>query len=430
MARKIVAIVAGSEYTPRDAVSSRLPAGSGINAIELSGSVETLVDEIRQLDGDLLIALCAPNSEENLELVQWWRSVRPGRPALVLRLQPGSTDADQPFMGRAFAYGADDVIVLDFTAAPTEQTRERLAFEIRKAVARTVAAPARPADAGTCIGVLGPKGGTGKTLTSTNLAVALAMRGRRTAIVDIDLQFGDVALSLGLAVDRTLFDLAVSGGGLDTDKLDDFLLRHRSGLRVLAAPVRPDQATSVSSDMLKDVFRLLKSEYDFVIVDTPPYFSSEVIATIDASTDVCMLAMRDALSLKNARLGIQTLDLMGYDNTRIKVVLNRSNSNVGITDEDVVAILGREPDILVPSHRDVVRSVNEGSPVVMSQPQSEMADAFEALASLFTLDGHDAGARRDTRPTDRSTQGDGSRRGFAFPWSRRRSEKSTSVTGG
>ncbi len=109
-----------------------------------------------------------------------------------------------------------------------------------------------------------------------------------------------------------------------------------------------------------------------------------MITAIDASSYICMVGMLDALSLKNTRLGMETLDLMGYEPDRIRVVLNRANTSVGITHSDVISILGRTPDILVPSHRDIARSVNEGAPVVVSQRRSEAARSFEALAGLFT----------------------------------------------
>ena len=179
--------------------------------------------------------------------------------------------------------------------------------------------------------VLGPKGGTGKTLTSANLAVALAEVGQRVALVDLDLQFGDVALCLGLPPERTIYDLALAGGSLDWDKLEPFLVEHPSGVRVLLAPRRPDQASAVSTELLREVYALLRTHVDYVIVDTPPGFTAEVIATIDNSTDLVMVGMLDSLSLKNTKLGLETLDLMGYRPDRIKLVLNRAHSRVGIS---------------------------------------------------------------------------------------------------
>jgi pilus assembly protein CpaE len=128
---------------------------------------------------------------------------------------------------------------------------------------------------------------------------------------------------------------------------------------------------------------VLRSSYEVTIVDTPPGFTPEVIATIDSATALCMIGMLDAPSLKNSRLGLDTLELMGRPMDRVRVVLNRADTNVGVTHADVVRILGRAPDVLVPSSRDVVRSVNQGEPIVLSGKRSEPAKAFSALAELL-----------------------------------------------
>jgi pilus assembly protein CpaE len=231
--------------------------------------------------------------------------------------------------------------------------------------------------------VLGPKGGIGKTLTSANLGVALAAEGHKVVVVDLDLQFGDVGLSLGLVPQRTIYDLAKSGGSLDADKVDAYLTPHASGLRVLMAPMRPDQASAVTTDFLREIYPLLRAGNDYVVVDTPPGFAPEVITSIDSSTHVCLVGMLDSLSLKNTKLGLETLELMGYERDRIRVVLNRADTSVGVTRDDVTAVIGRAPEVLVPSHRDVVRSINEGVPIVSSRPRSDVARAFRALASCY-----------------------------------------------
>src|SRR6185437_16120697 len=122
---------------------------------------------------------------------------------------------------------------------------------------------------------------------------------------------------------------------------------------------------------------------DVVVVDTPPGFTPEVIATIDVSTAACVVGMLDSLSLKNTKLGIETLDLMGYPNESISLVLNRADSRVGITHEDVSAIIGRSPDVFIPSDREIPRSVNEGTPIVASKERSEAAKSFQTLADRY-----------------------------------------------
>jgi pilus assembly protein CpaE len=263
-------------------------------------------------------------------------------------------------------------------------TPEQVRFEVHKLLARKQGSDV-PAgnETSRLVCVLGPKGGTGKTLTSTNLAVCLAQRGQRVALIDLDLQFGDVALCLGLPPEKTVYDLAQSPGALDFDKLDSFLSTHSSGVRTLIAPRRPDQASAVGAELLRDVYSILRSTFDWVVVDTPPGFTAEVITSIDSATDVVMVGMLDSLSLKNTKLGLETLELMKYDPDHIYLLLNRAHSRVGISQSDVEAVLGRTPDVFIPSDREIPRTVNEGIPIVVARPQSEPAEAFGRLADLL-----------------------------------------------
>jgi pilus assembly protein CpaE len=170
---------------------------------------------------------------------------------------------------------------------------------------------------------------------------------------------------------------------LDQDVLEHYLVNHSSGVKALLAPSRPDQASAVSAELIRDAYSLLRQTNDFVIVDTPPGFTSEVIASIDASTDLIMVGMLDSLSLKNTKLGLETLSLMGYDQNQVRLVLNRAHSRVGISVSDVISVLGREPDVYVPSDREIPRAVNEGEPIVLSRPESEAAAAFRSLAAIY-----------------------------------------------
>jgi pilus assembly protein CpaE len=241
--------------------------------------------------------------------------------------------------------------------------------------------------------VLGPKGGTGKTLVAANVAVALAGAGEKVAMVDLDLQFGDLGLALGMKPAKTIYDLAVSSGSLDAEKLDAYLESHDSGVRALLAPTRPDQAGAITPEFLDSVYATLRSTNDYVVLDTPPGFSSEVVASIDSSSHVCVVGMLDALSLKSTKLALEALDLMGCERERVRLVLNRADSRVGITAEDVTAILGRQPDVLVPSDRAVPRSINEGTPIVTARKRSSVAGAYCVLAEHYRSRGvgHRAG---------------------------------------
>ena len=342
------------------------------------------------LGADAILIICSAPSPEVLGLVADESAADRPLPVIVVC---GGTPGD--FVQQVFDAGAEDILPLTEITAMGPQ----VVFAVEKALTRRTVAPAiaPTGDGGDIICVLGPKGGTGKTLTSSNLAVALAGRGKRVALVDLDLQFGDLGLVMGLKPERSIFDLVTSGGSLDAQKLSAFMATHESGVHVLLAPTRPDQASAITSDFLRDLYEVMRSRYDYVVVDTPPGFTAEVIATIDAAAAVCLIGTLDAPSLKNAKLGAETLELMGYPADRVRVVLNRADSKVGVSHADVVTVLGRAPDVLIPSSRDVVRSVNAGTPIVASLPRSEAAKGFEALATIFLRASAPAEQRRGLR---------------------------------
>lgn len=351
-----------------DAIRGALPPGTPLRAVPLH---ETLGagSEI-QRSADLVIVGCGHSHEAALEAIAAARAQREDRPVVVLH-----QGFPNGFLERAFEAGADDLVALPDSAGQLE-------FALEKALARRRGSAA-PASSGTMITVLGPKGGTGKTVTSSNLAVALALAGTSSVLVDLDLQFGDVGLALGLEPTRTIYDLAASGGSLDGEKLDGFLARHESGARALLAPLRPDQAAAIGTVFLREVFAILRSRFDYVVVDTPPAFTPEVIAAVDASSELLLVGMLDALSLKDTKVGLETLGEMGYDPRTTTLVLNRADSSVGITQEDVERLLGREPDVLVGSDRAIPRALTAGQPIVVAEPKSKAARAYTTLAERY-----------------------------------------------
>jgi pilus assembly protein CpaE len=378
------------------------PLMPGMPDVELVGLVNGLDQswEVMQSTSADLILVATADSEDSLAFVRAAVAERPARP--VVALCSGSPNG---FVQRMFEAGADDMVTIPDGLDAAEATvvrsaRERavaadVLFAFQKALARRDStATAADTTAARLVAVLGPKGGVGKTLMTSSLAVTLAAAGRRVVIVDLDLQFGDVGLALGLAPKKTIADLAQSAGSFDAGKVEDYLVVHESGARVLLAPTRPDQASLISVEFLRMLYPVLVESNDFVIVDTPPGFTPEVIATIDISSDVVMVGMLDSLSLKNTKLGLETLELMGYDLGQVRLVLNRADSRVGITREDVHAIVGRPPDVLIPSHRDIPRAVNSGTPLVLSDPRSDAAKAFRTLTSLYDAE---AGRRNGRR---------------------------------
>jgi pilus assembly protein CpaE len=363
-------LVVSDDSLAESTIRAALPTTTSIRFVSLRDALDSGADLVAETAPSVVLVSCSSNAEWGLRVIGDMAGVQPSRP--IIALYSGNPNG---FMDPAFRAGADDLIVLP-------QPPDQLAFELQKIIARH-RGPGTERPRGELIAVLGPKGGTGKTVTATNLAVALADSGAKPLVIDLDLQFGDVGLALGLKPERTIYDLVQTGGSLDAEKIEGFAVKHFSGASALLAPTRPDQASVVTTAFLRDLFSVARRSYDFVIVDTAPAFSPEVIVAIDASSHLCLVGMLDALSLKDTKIGLETLKQMGYSTEDVALVLNRADSSVGISMSDVYSLLKKDPDILVPSDRAIPRALTVGETIYEADPKSGAGRAYAALAQHY-----------------------------------------------
>jgi pilus assembly protein CpaE len=203
-------------------------------------------------------------------------------------------------------------------------------------------------------------------------------------LVDADLQFGDVAVMMRLVTPHTLVDAVAAQGRLDAQYLQSLLVRHEaSGLLVLPAPLEPSFAERVTASDITRIVELLQSFCAYVVIDTPAQYNDIVIALIEQADDVVMVAGLDIPSIKNTKLGLQTLRLLEVSEEKIHLLVNRADSKVQLDINEVERTLGLRAGSSVPSDIVVPQSVNKGVPVVLEAPRSEVARAFELLADRF-----------------------------------------------
>jgi pilus assembly protein CpaE len=272
---------------------------------------------------------------------------------------------------------------------------ENVVFAIRKATHAPRRAAASEKREGKIITVFSPKGGTGKTVIATNLAAALAKEdGRRTLLLDLDLQFGDAAIMLGIEPEKTIFDFVNAPGELDPDKLAGYTTKHKTGLDILPAPLRPEDAELVTEAKLGRLLEVARACYDVIVVDTSPFFHGPMLATLDQSDDLLLVCGLDVPTIKNVRLSLQTLQLLSFPVERVRVVLNRANSNVGMKKGEVEAALETKIRFEVPSDR-VPLAVNRSNPAVLSDPKSDFGRAVREMAkNLLPAKAAENGKRR------------------------------------
>ena len=339
--------------------------------IELIGASTTVSEGAAALAGGHLDAVLYATRSSSLPADELAAIREHTRAPLLLVASSGSAGMLQ----QALDADVSDVLLLP-------QLVENVAFAIRKATHTTRRhVEAGPSRRGKVVTVFSPKGGTGKTVTATNLATACAkFEGRKTLLVDLDLQFGDAAIMLGVEPDKTIYDLVVAPGELDSEKLLGYTTRHACGLEILPAPLRPEDAELVTEAKLGRLLEVAREAFDVIVVDTSPFFHGPMLATLDRTEELLLLCSLDVPTLKNLRLALQTLDLLSFPKQRVSIVLNRSNSKVGMKPNEVEGALGMKVRYEIPSDRAVPLAVNRGNPVVLAEESADVSRAIKAMA--------------------------------------------------
>ncbi len=237
---------------------------------------------------------------------------------------------------------------------------------------------------GKVVTIMSPKGGAGKTMTTTNVALTLAAWGdpERVVILDADLQFGDVCICLQIDPRHTIVDVARDIDKLDEELLESLLARHTSGVRVLSAPLEPSLADEVSTQVVVKTIGMLKRMFDFIVIDTAPFLDEPVLSILERSDVVLLVVDMDLPSVKNAKLALDTLRLIKFPFEKIKLVLNRVNSKARLDVDELERSLGLEIQAAISSDKLVPRAVNEGEPVVSLYPRSRVARDLRGVAQL------------------------------------------------
>lgn len=331
--------------------------------------------------GSLRMVILGPSyaREEALDSV---RALRHQDPALISIIVAESVTAN--LLRSAMRVGVSDVIEAPLTEEKIEQAISQFSsdmLQLRRATPGS--GGGLEADKGKVVTVMSAKGGSGKTVTATNLAVLLArIPGTSVCLVDADLQFGDVCLVLQLEPKFTVVNAAAELHRLDTHLIESILTTHPSGLRVLAAPLEPAFADDITTGGLLQIVDQLSESFDYVVVDTASLLDELLLSLLERSDQVLMVVDMDLPSVKNAKLALETLRLLKFPTNKVQLVLNRSNAKARLDDKEIEGALKAQIAARVPSDGMVAASVNEGRPVVESAPKSKVAKGFEEVMTI------------------------------------------------
>ncbi len=357
------------ETNPAAVDRYRFALGSDLEAVTAAARVT------RALEDNPAHTLVVIGPEVDLaaacELAEAERVLRPELGVILLRHR-----IEVHALSEALRSGIREVVQSDDQAALTDAVRRSLEL-----TAQLAGKQQSLQSDGKVITVFSAKGGVGKTTLSTNIAAYLASSNKRVLLIDLDLMFGDVAISLQLLPQASVRDVVAMSGHLDPQGLESVVVKHaESGLEVAAAPSDPADAERIPAHVVTELIRVARSVYDYVLIDTPPSFTEHVLAAIDVSDLTLLIATLDIPAVKNLRIALNTLDALGAPKEARFIVLNRSDAKVGLKASDVEAALQQPIAASVPNSLTVPASVNRGVPIVLDEPKNPVSIAMRDLA--------------------------------------------------
>ncbi len=410
---KIRVLIVDDIAETRENVRKLLQFETDVDVTGTARSGKEGIQLAQELDPDVVLMDINMPDIDGISATEVIRQKSPHIQVVILSVQ-----GDPNYMRRAMLAGARDFLTKppmgDELISAIRRAGEMAHAERAKSAQQrhgVVAAPGgpismsslAPISKGKIITVYSPKGGTGCTTIAVNLAIALNNEDTRTALVDANLQFGDVAVFVNEQGKNTILELAPRVDELEVEVVEEILIKHEaSGLRILAAPQRPEMAEKVSADQFTKVLQFLQRMYAYVVVDTSPILTDVILSTIDISDVIVLVTTQEIPSIKNARLFLDLSQTMGINKQRIVFAMNRYDKRIAITPERVSDNLKHEVSAILPlDEKVVITAVNRGVPFMLdnkTQPVGRgifsLAEAVRARLTTLETEESEAPVRR------------------------------------
>ena len=391
MADQIRVLVVDDIPETRDHLTKLLGFESDIDVVGAAASGREALEMAARLIPDVVLMDINMPDMDGIAATEQLASVVPGAAVVMMSVQ-GEAD----YLRRSMLAGAREFLVKPFSSDElTASIRQVSARERDKQsrIAVTTMATAGvatngtrsgdPGEPGSIVAVFSPKGGVGRTTVAVNLAVAAATElGKKVVIMDGSFQFGDVGVLLNLnPKSKSIADLIPELEAGELESIDTFLINHTAGIRVLLAPPSPETAEMITAGGVKKVLERLRADHDLVVVDCTSYFNDTTLAILDAADVILTMLSLEITSIKNMRLFLEVAEQLGYEKGKVRLVLNRADSALGIRVADVEHSIGRKVDETVVSDgRSVVYALNRGVPFFLSNREAQVSQDILRLA--------------------------------------------------
>jgi pilus assembly protein CpaE len=389
-----VLIVDDSPETVR-ALQKLLSLEDGMQVVATARDGAEGVQQARQLAPDIVLMDVHMPVLDGIQATETLVQEMPGSPVIMMSVQ-----GDREYLRGAMKSGASEFLIKPFSGDELiasihrvyrleQQKRALLVASAWPAAAPTPVAPLpgdgrRPdVEQARLILLYSAKGGVGKSLIATNLAVALARRTKaRVAMVDLDLQFGDVGMLLGINSSHGIVDLAQHLEHIDHEFIREIMVEGPSGLKVLQAPTRPEYADLVTIDHVRRILREVRGMFDYVVVDSNDNLDDINIELLEMADQVVVVTSGSMLAIKDTKLTLQILESLHIPPDRVLLALNNPDAFSEFSAESVEANLHFPISVQIPyDAKTVIRSVNHGEPVVISHPEAKISQRIEDLAA-------------------------------------------------
>jgi pilus assembly protein CpaE len=386
---KIRVVIVDDVSETRENVRKLLQFESDVDVVGLARTGNEAIQLTQELNPDVVLMDINMPDMDGITATEAIRSHQPAVQVVILSVQ-----SDQNYMRKAMLAGArdfltkppmgDELISAIRRAGAMAQSEHSKSVQVQPIAAATNMGvlPGYSPPKGKIVTVYSPKGGSGCTTIAVNLALTLHNEDTRVALVDGNLQFGDVAVFVNEQGKNTIVDLAPRAEELDPEIVEEVMLKHSaSGLHILAAPSRPEYAEQVSSGQFARVLEYLKQLYSYVVIDTASLLTDVTLAAIDLSDLVVLVSTQDIPSIKNCRLFLDLSQTLDMSRDRIMFAMNKYDKRINITPERVAENLKQEVSSVIPlDEATVMKAVNRGVPFVLESKNQPASRGILSLA--------------------------------------------------